>query len=142
PTILTNSTTNRVNLQKGIDRLWSLRGTGAYLLDGIIEVCQGFKKRDARRPVIIAITTEGPELSNRDYHQVLEPLRASGAAFYALVIGQPSGSLSDEARNRNMVLDEGPRTTGGRRDEMLAAMALPVRLKPLADELMHQYRVT
>ncbi len=41
-----------------------------------------------------------------------------------------------------MVLDQGPRTTGGRRDEMLAAMALPARLKPLADELMHQYRVT
>lgn len=142
PTIFTNSTTNRVNLQKGIDRLWSLRGTGAYLLDGIIEVCQGFKKRDAQRPVIIAITSEGPELSNRDYQQVLDPLRASGAAFYALVIGHPSGSLSDEARNRNMVLDVGPRTTGGRRDEMLAPMALPARLKPLADELMHEYRVT
>ena len=142
PTIFTNSTTNRVNLQKGIDRLWSLQGTGAYLLDGIIEVCQGFKKRDAPRPVIIAITTEGPELSNRDYQQVLDPLRASGAAFYALVIGHPSGSLSHEARNREMVLDEGPRTTGGRRDEMLTAMALSARLKQLADELMHQYRVT
>ncbi len=34
PTIFTTSTTNRANLQKGIDRLWSLRGTGAYLLDG------------------------------------------------------------------------------------------------------------
>jgi hypothetical protein len=142
PTIFTNGTTNRVNLQKGIDRLWSLQGTGAYLLDGIIEVCQGFKKRDARRPVIIAITTEGPELSNRQHDQVLDPLRASGAAFYALAIGHPSGSLSDEARNRNIVLDEGPRATGGRRDEMLTGMALSSKLKQLADELMHQYRVT
>ena len=142
PTIFTNSTTSRVNLQKGIDRLWSLQGTGAYLLDGIIEVCQGFKKRDAGRPVIIAITTEGPELSNRQHDQVLDPLRASGAAFYAFAIGHPSGSLSDEARNRNIVLDEGPRTTGGRRDQLLTGMALSAKLKQLADELMHEYRVT
>jgi hypothetical protein len=142
PTIFTNSTTSRVNLQKGIDRLWSLQGTGAYLLDGIIEVCQGFKKRDAQRPVIIAITTEGPELSNRQHDQVLDPLRAAGAAFYALAIGHPSGSLSDEARNRNIVLDEGPRTTGGRRDQLLTGMALSAKLKQLADELMHEYRVT
>jgi hypothetical protein len=142
PTILTNGTSNRVNLQKGIDRLWSLRGTGAYLLDGIIEVCQGFKKRDARRPVIVAITTEGPELSNRHHDQVLDPLRASGAAFYAIAIGRPSSSLSDEARNRNMVLDEGPRATGGRREEILTAMALSGKLQQLADELTHEYRVT
>ena len=142
PTIFTNSTSSRVALQKGIDRLWSLNGTGAYLLDGIVEVCQGFKKRDARRPVIIAITTEGPELSNRQHDQVLDPLRASGAAFYAVAIGRASGSLSDEMRNRSIVLDEGPRETGGRREEILTAMALSSRLKQLADELTHEYRVT
>ena len=142
PTILTAGTTNRVNLQKGIDRIWSLRGTGAYLLDAIVETCQGFKKRDARRPVIIAITTEGPELSNRQYDQVLDPLRATGAAFYAIDIGLPSGSLSDEARNRNRVLDEGPRATGGRHEGILTAMGLAGRLQLLADELTHEYRVT
>ena len=36
-----------------------------YLLDGIIEISQGFKKREAQRPVIVAITTEGPEFSSR-----------------------------------------------------------------------------
>jgi hypothetical protein len=142
PTVLTEYTFIRPSLQKGIDRIWSLQGTGAYLLDGIIEVCQGLKKREARRPVIIAITTEGPELSNRQYDQVLDPLRAVGAAFYAITIGQPSGSLSDEMRNRSIVLDEGPRTTGGRRDELLTGMALTGKLKQLADELTHEYRVT
>jgi hypothetical protein len=142
PTVLTEYTFSRASLQKGIDRIWSMQGTGAYLLDGLIETCQGFKKREARRPVIIAITTEGPEFSNRQHDQVLDPLRASGAAFYALTIGQPSDSLSDEARSRNIVLDEGPRTTGGRRDDLLTSMALTGKLKQLADELMHQYRVT
>ena len=142
PTVFTNYTFNQAELKKGIDRIWSMQGSGAYLLDGIIEVCQGFKKRGAQRPVIVAILSEGPELGNRQHDQVLDPLRASGAAFHAITLGRPSSSLSDEMRNRNMVLDEGPRTTGGRREELLTSMALDGKLKLLADELTHQYKVT
>lgn len=142
PTILTDYTSSVADLQKGITRLWSLPDTGAYLLDGLSEVCQGIKKRESRRPVIVAITQEGTELSYRQYDQVLESLRDCGAPFYALMIGQPSGSLRDEARSRNIVLDEGTRTTGGAREQLLTPMALSAKLKLLADQLTHQYRVT
>ena len=142
PTVFTNYTFSQVELKKGVDRIWSMQGSGAYLLDGIIEVCQGFKKRGAQRPVIVAILSEGPELSNRQHDQVLDPLRASGAAFHAITLGRPSSSLSDETRNRNMVLDEGPRQTGGRREELLTSMALDAKLTQLGDELTHQYKVT
>ena len=142
PTVFTNYTFNQAELKKGIDRIWSVQGSGAYLLDGVIEVCQGFKKRGAQRPVIVAILSEGPELSNRQHDQVIEPLRAAGAAFHAITLGRPSTSLSDETRNRNMVLDEGPRVTGGRREDLLTSMALGGKLTQLADELTHQYKVT
>jgi hypothetical protein len=142
PTVFTNYTFNQAELKKGIDRIWSMQGSGAYLLDGIIETCQGFKKRGAQRPVIVAILSEGPELSNRQHDQVLEPLLANGAAFHAITMGRPSTSLSDETRNRNMVLDEGPRQTGGRREELLTSMALDAKLGQLGDELTHQYKVT
>jgi hypothetical protein len=142
PTVLADYSTNRAALQKGIDRIWSLRDSGAYLLDGIIEVCQGFKKREAGRPVIVALTAEGPEFSNRQHDQVVDPLKAAGAAFNAVVIGRPSSSLSSEARERNMVLDEGTRTTGGARIEILAVESLGMKLKQLADQLTHQYKVT
>ena len=142
PTVFANYTFNQAELKKGIDRIWSVQGSGAYLLDGIIEVCQGFKKRGARRPVIVAILSEGPELSNRQHDQVLEPLRASGAAFHAITLGRSSSSLSDEMRNRNLVLDQAPRATGGRREELLTSMALGAKLAQLADELTHQYKVT
>jgi hypothetical protein len=142
PTVFTNYTFNEAELKKGIDRIWSQQGSGAYLLDGIIEICQGFKKRGAQRPVIVAILSEGPELANRQHDQVLEPLRATGAAFHAITLGKPSGSLSDEMRERNLVLDEGPRTTGGRREELLTPMALAAKLTQLGDELTHQYKVT
>jgi VWFA-related protein len=142
PTVFTDYTTSAATLKKGIDRIWATPGSGAYLLDAIVEVCRGFKKREAGRPVIVSITTEGPELSNLQHDQVLEPLRASGAAFHAITLGRPSSSLSDEVRNRNIVLDEGPKTTGGRREDLLTSMALGGNLTQLANELTHQYRVT
>jgi hypothetical protein len=142
PTVLADYSTNRAALQKGIDRIWALRDTGAYLLDGIPEVCQGFKKREAGRPVIVALTTEGPEFSNRQHDQVIEPLKATGAALNVIVIGRPSSSLSSEARERAMVLDEGPRLTGGAHMDLLAVEGLAVKLKQLADQLTHQYKVT
>jgi len=142
PTIFTDYTTSAANVQKGINRIWSQTNSGAYLLDAILEVGQGFKKREAQRPVIVAIVAEGPELSYRHYEQVLGPLRDSGAMFYALVIGSPSHDLSDEGRSRSVVLDQGPTSTGGQRIQLLTAMALKDRLKQLADELTHQYRVT
>jgi hypothetical protein len=142
PTILANHTSQMPALQKGIDLLWSQRGSGAYLLDAIVETCQGFKKRDVRRPVIVALTGEGPELSNRHYEQVLNSLRDTGTEFYALTIGTPSSSLRDEMRERATVLDRGPRENGGMREDLLTSMALTTRLPPLAEALTHQYRVT
>jgi hypothetical protein len=142
PTVFTNYTFSQAELKKGIDRIWSTQGSGTYLLDGIIEVCQGFKKRGAQRPVIVAILSEGPELSNRQHDQVLDPLRDAGAAFHAITMGRPSSSLSDETRNRNIVLDEGPRQTGGRREELLTSIALDAKLAQLGEELTHQYKVT
>jgi len=142
PTVFTNYTFNQAELKKGIDRIWSMQGSGAYLLDGIIETCQGFKKRGAQRPVIVAILSEGREFSNRQDDQVLDPLKATGAAFHAFTMGRPSSRLDDETRNRNIVLDEGPRLTGGRREELLTSMALEGKLTQLADELLHQYKAT
>jgi hypothetical protein len=142
PTILADYSINAKLLQKGIDRIWPLTSSGMYLLDGIIEVCQGLKKREADRPVIISIATEGPDFSNRQHDQALDPMRAGGVAFYSFSIGQPSASLRSEERERAIVLEEGPRTTGGYHEQLLTSMSLEPRLKLLAEQLTHEYRVT
>jgi len=113
-----------------------------YLLDGIIEISKGFAKREARRPVIVALVTEGPEFSSRRYEDVLKPMGEVGAALHVIVLGPPSNSISEDARNRSAVLDQGPRVSGGRRESLLASSALPGALKKLAAELNSQYRVT
>jgi len=142
PTVFTEYTWNVAELQKGINRIWAQQGSGPYFVDAVFEVVQAFKKREARRPVIVAIVAEGGEMSYRQYDQVLEPLRASTAPLYALMLGTPSSSMTDEARNRNMVLDKGTADTGGRRDQLLAPSALGDRLTLLARQLLHQYKVT
>jgi VWFA-related protein len=142
PTIFTDYTTNPAELQKGINRIWSQQGSGAYLLDAVIEVVQGFKKREAKRPVIVAIAAEGRELSYRSYEQVLSPLGDSSAVFYALMVGTPFNDLTDEGRSRSVVLDRGTVNTGGNRLQLLTPMALGDRLTQLASVLMHQYKVT
>lgn len=142
PVVLADYTRDRALLQKGIDLIWPQADSGNYLLSGIIEVTQGITRREATRPVIIAITTEGPEYSARSEDLVLTPLRDSGAAFHAFVLGPLSNDLGPDAHARAIVLGQGTHDTGGDREIVLASSGLPGRLKRLADELTHQYRVT
>ena len=142
PTILAGVTSDRAKLLKGVTRIFDQSNSANYLLDGIIEVCQGFTKREAQRPVIVVVTTEGPEYSSRYYEDVFDSLRKTGTAFHVLVLGRPNEALSDEGRNRATVLGEGPRISGGSYERLLAGSALPGALSRLAVQLTHQYRVT
>jgi hypothetical protein len=143
PTILANYSIEPAPLTKAVDRIWEDSfQTGNYLLDGIIEVSEGFKKREATRPVIVAITSEGPELSHRSPDQVLTPLHDSGAALHVISIGLPAAGISDDVRYRDRVVDEGPRASGGTRTQLLTVSALPKKLQQLANVLTHSYRVS
>lgn len=143
PTSVVEYTTDVAALKKGVNRIFARPGSGAYLLEGVREVSRGFKMREGiKRPVIIALTVEGVEFSNLQYERVLEELRASGAAFHALAIGTPAPLVSDELRNRGLLLAEGTKETGGRRDQLLTPMAIEDRLQQVAGELLTQYVVT
>lgn len=143
PTPIVDYTESTEALKRGITKIFSRQGAGAYLLDAIVEVSRGLQRREtAARPTIIALTVEGIEFSNIYYEPVLEDLKKSGATFHVLAIGTPSDSLTDEMRNRNLVIARGTSETGGRRDQVLAASALPEKLKQLGNELLHQYVVT
>ncbi len=138
PTINTDYTTDLERATKGAQRIFAQSGSGAYLLDGIIETSRGIKKREATRPVIVAIVTAGIDLSDRPHQSAIEPLLDSGAAFHVMVVGRPLSG----GRERMMALDLGTRETGGRYDTVLASSGLTMRLKQLAAELTHQYKIT
>ena len=143
PVLVVNYIQETAPLEKGVERIFSIPDSGAYLLEGLIEVVKGLRTREAPRKAIVAITTEGPEFSNRYYEAVLQPLRESGAALHVLVlVGLGGGDMtSDEARNRNLVISLGTQATGGRWENLLSSMSLETNLKQLAAELASQYRL-
>src|SRR5262249_25940996 len=88
------------------------------------------KKREARRPVIIGIATNGPEYSNRYRDQVIGAVTDAGASLHIVMVGPPPTDVtSNEGRERALVFSEGTDTTGGRYDNVLAASAMGMRLK-------------
>jgi VWFA-related protein len=143
PTVLVDYTADQPKLLTGAGRIFTQSDSGAYLLDGVFEVSQGFKKREASRPVIVAISTNGPELSTRYHDQILSALRGVSATFSVVMVGPPpTDVISSEGRERALTLSQGTEATGGRYDNVLAASALAGRLKQVANELTHQYVVT
>jgi len=138
PTIAVDYTSDQARLMKTALSVFSLPETGTYLLDGIVETAQGISKRTMPRAVIVAITTEGPELSEKAYEAVLAPLRDSGASLNMVVIGAPRNTAHDRA----VVIDQGSKSTGGRNENILVSTALANTLKQIATDLTHQYVVT
>lgn len=142
PTILRDYTTDQKQLQDGVRRVFAMPGSGATLLDAIVEVSQGLAKRDTDRVAMVIVTTENREYSTRHYRDVLEALGKGGAMMHALVLTGPGGAaLNDEARNRASVLDLGPKASGGTRADVLTSQAFEVKLQELAAILKSQHRV-
>jgi VWFA-related protein len=144
PTILQDYTLVVPQLTRAVERIFPVPSSGAYLLEALKQVATGFSKRDFDRGVMVAICTEGPEFSELNYEQVLPVLRGSGAAVDAFVFqARATPDPADpNVRSRAVVLDAGPRETGGRRVDLLTSMALDGALKTLATQLTNEYRIT
>jgi VWFA-related protein len=138
-------------LSEAINKLNARPATndGGQLLDGIAEAANELEKRKAGRPVIVALTVGGEEHSTLPAHHVLDKLRQSGALLHVLAVANTAlrsqsnpttaAGLLGENMNLNEVLGDGPKQSGGRRDEIVAATGITMGLQQLADELKHQY---
>ncbi len=143
PTIAVDYTTDTNKLKDGAKRIFPRSGAGGYLMDAIVDVSHGFKKREAARPVIAVLMLEDDiEFSNQYYENVVSELMKGGGALHVVSLGQPNASVSEEIRNRNQVIAIGTERTGGRRDNVLALTAAAPKMKQLAAELLNQYVVT
>jgi len=141
PTILVAYTRDLGRLSQGAGRLFAESNSGAYVLDAIIEVGRGLRKREGSRRAFVVISTQGAEFSERYHKHVLGDLLESGAALHAFVIGVSNDLGRDDARERSLTLDQGARMTGGRQEDLLTSSSLPGRMRDLAAELKNQYRV-
>jgi hypothetical protein len=124
---------------------------GGQLLAGISEAAIDFERRNVERPIILALTVGGEEHAPLPPHHVLEQLRKSAAALHVVsVVGSQlrttaptnrSGDLLNENLGLNEVLGDGPKRSGGRREEVPAIAGAATGLQQLAETLKRQYMV-
>lgn len=147
-------TTSFPALMAGINSLGVRPATpdGGQLLEGIYEAAKELKQREAKRPVIIALTVGGEEHSTLTARYVLDQLHQSGAALHVVFAGSRAVRTTSAANrpadllegnlNISEVLGDGPKQSGGRRHDVIATNALLSDLQQIARELKDQYVVT
>jgi hypothetical protein len=142
PTVLADYTANPSLLSAGVGRIFSQPGSGATLLDAVLETSDGLSRRESERAAIVLVSAMGIELSNLHYARPLGRLKQSGASLHAVILNPPGRSaFTDAARQRDQLLDRGVRETGGLRRDVLTSMAFEDALAEVARVLTHQFRV-
>ena len=116
------------------------------LAEGVYEVAHDFRKGEAARRVIVALAVERDQGVNMQPDQVLDELRQSGAALYAVTLPGPRiavkvGQMADLSA-RGQVLGDGTSQSGGRRQEVTITAGIPKVLEQFAGEILHEYAVT
>ncbi len=150
---LVDYTTDVQKLTTAIIALSARPGTpdGGQLLEGIFQTAKDQEKREATRPVIVAVTVGGEEHSTLPAHHVLDQLAKSGSTMYVISVASSAlrstrqidkpSSLLDENLNLSEVLGEGPKQSGGSREVIVAATGITQGLQRIAAELKSQYAV-
>lgn len=142
PTILVDYTSDMDLLEAGIGRVFTQSNSGMALLNGVVETARGLERRETPRAVIIPVITEGVEFTNYYSRDVTQALTGARAALHAVTIGgfYPSGNDVIE-RERERVLNESTRDSGGQRVTMFDPNGVTQALDRLAAELSSQYKV-
>jgi hypothetical protein len=133
------------NFNRRVDRLFGASGSGAYLIDAIIDASVALKKRGATRPVVVVYVDEnGPEFSNRRHDKVFDALAAAHASLWVVARqGFSSGSVeTPENRERGIVIGDVTTRTGGRTSTVFDGSAIKLRLTEVASQLLSQVALT
>jgi len=150
---LVDYTTDPRELSDAITKLGVRPATndGNQLLDGITGTSLDMAKRGAGRPVIIALTVGGDDVTPMQPDDALDDLRRSGAQLYVVsVLGSAlrataapvrAADLLNEGHALHAVLGDGPKRSGGVRQEISAMAGVDPGLHKLADLLKGQYVV-
>jgi VWFA-related protein len=148
---LVDYTTDTRELSEAVGKLGPRPATndGNQLLDGITGSARDMAKRKASRPVILALTVGGDDVTPMEPDDALDDLRRGGAALYVVsVLNSAMRQTSTPTRPAEMiseghalsaVLGDGPKRSGGYREEISAIAGVDLRLQRLADQLKRQY---
>jgi hypothetical protein len=151
PLKLTDYTMDGQVLSEALGSLSARPGTpdGGQLLQGIYEAATDLEKREAPRPVIIALSVPGEEHSTLPARHVLDKLKDSGASLHVFLVASSAArqmaavtkpsALLEENMNLGEVLGDGSKQSGGRREDIVASAGAVAGLQRLAEDLLHQH---
>lgn len=143
--ILVDWTSDLEQLKEGATKLRSRPATGAFLPDAVNDTAKDFAEREAARPVLVVVATDGIDYgSHHDYRRIVQDLRASYTLMYSVFIPTASRrlTLNWDSRERDALLSEGPSRTGGRRINLSGSQPVRDALISIQNELASQYVVT
>jgi hypothetical protein len=125
---------------------------GGNLVESLYRIARDQRGIEGRRVVVI-LTTEIPQRSGMAANGVLDVLRDTGAVLHAATLAGTPGVIDaptpdsphletmDEVE-RDRVLNEGPKQSGGLRVSLLRLEAFPPALERIRAELLNEYMVT
>jgi len=156
-------TDDAVKLRAGATNMFGWSHERSTLIDAVDLALRDLRQLEPRRPVIVAISSEGPEVSSGTAGAVIKKLIERSTAFHAVSLGGrvtgtatrvsndiPSSSqrlrgitgTAEGDRERDQLVMQGTAVTGGGRHRLTSVMALRPALLRLLRELSNSYLVT
>lgn len=139
-------------LLKAINSLPRRPQGGGNLVESLYELARGQRSIEGRR-VIVMLATEIPQRITVTANGVLDQLRDSGTALYAVTLVGPAGTVppptpdmahleTTEEVERDRALNDGTRQSGGLRLSSMRMDDFPAALDRIRGELLNQYELT
>jgi hypothetical protein len=136
---VTKFTNKLPELEKGINRLYPKPEAGSVILEAMIEASKQLTRVPSGRRAIITINIEpGEEESRQEPKKLHETLRESGANLWAISLQK--GQLRNP--QRDVVLNELTKWTGGRREFQIGPVAIKNSLTLYMETLASEYELT
>ncbi len=129
-------TSNGDELMKATNRLTTSQRAYGVMLEGLVDVAKDMAKVAIQRRAIVAVSFDAPESSRNQPRDVAMAVQKTGAAFWAVSIGQNTAPL------RDVVLENLPPATGGMRLTALSPTGLEKMLTDIGTALTSQFVVT
>jgi hypothetical protein len=144
PTMVQEFTSAAPILVRATQKMFPMTGSGAYLIDAVLDAAKALRKEPGPRQVIVAFIDEsGEEFSNSSRQQVLEALRFSNASLWIVSLQSAMTNLnSQESRDRSALIDEGTTQSGGTTVSLLNRLSIPPKLLEVAGMLTSQLKIT
>ena len=131
-------TSDLAEFEKGVTRIASRPGVGSVLGEALAAANKELAERPGGRRAIVSLNLEpSDEQSFENANSIRDAFRKSGAQLWSVSVQR--GGLKNS--NRDVVLNDFAKITGGRRDFVVGISAVPDILRAYANALAMQHEV-